>query len=73
MNLVILRGNVGNDPLTKDVKGKMVCNFSLATKAGDNTDWHNVQAWEKTAELCSKYVEKGSSVLVQGRISYREY
>jgi single-strand DNA-binding protein len=75
MNLVILKGNVGKEPVTKQVKEHLVCQFSLATKGGrkDTTDWHNVTAWGKTAEIISKYVQRGSPLLVQGRIEYRKY
>lgn len=74
MNLVVLKGNLGKEPVTKDVQGQMVCEFSLATKGyKDQTDWHNIKAWGKTAEICSKYLEKGSSALIQGRIQYRQW
>ena len=75
MNKVILIGNVGSDiELKYTQSGKAVCNFSLATNdRKDYTEWHSVDAWEKTAELISKYVVKGSKICVEGRIQTRSY
>jgi single-strand DNA-binding protein len=75
MNKVILIGNVGSDiDLKYTQSGKAVCNFSLATNdRKDYTEWHSIDAWEKTAELISKYVVKGSKICVEGRIQTRSY
>jgi len=74
MNLVVLQGNLGKDPLTKTVGDNLVSEFSVATKEyKDGTAWHNVKVWGKAAEICDKYLRKGSPVLLQGRISYRKY
>ena len=67
---IILVGNLGRDPevrLTKD--GKAVADFSLAVteRKGQNTEWFNIVAWEKLAEVCDEYLKKGSQVYVEGR------
>ena len=83
MNKVILCGN-----LTKDVElrttpnGKLVGNVGLATnesytdKQGqkvDNVVFHNLTIWGNQAETLSKYTLKGDKLLVEGKISYREW
>lgn len=75
MNKVILIGNVGSDiDLRYTQSGKSVCNFSLATNDWkDHTEWHRIDAWESTAELISKYVEKGNKVCVEGSLQTKKY
>ena len=82
MNRVILFGNVGKDPESKQINGKTVTKFSLATNktytdaSGQKiteTQWHNIVLWGKVAETASKYVKKGSSIIIEGEISYRSY
>ena len=74
MNSVTLIGNLGKDPEVKVTpSGKKVCNFSLATNDRNDVSWHNITAWEKTAELCEQYLSKGSKVGIQGRIQYRSW
>ena len=78
INKVTLLGNVGKDPEIKTTTtGKKVATFSLATteKYGDNskTSWHSIVVWEKLAEICEKYVKKGSQIFIEGKISYRDY
>jgi single-strand DNA-binding protein len=78
VNKVILVGNVGRDPELKYTpSGTAVCAFSIATnerfkdKAGewqDRTEWHNVKAWQRTAEIVAEYVKKGSKVYVEGSL-----
>ena len=59
--------------------GKPVANFTLATseRSGrdgqDRTEWHNIVAWDKLAELCDRLIKKGSKVYVEGRLQTREY
>ena len=69
-NLVILVGNLGRDCETKHTKdGKAVCNFSLAVteRKGQETEWFNIVAWGKLAEICQKYLKKGSQIYIEGR------
>ena len=83
VNKVILIGNLGRDPETRFTNsGSSVTNFSIATKESfadksgarqERTDWHNITVWGKQGEACAQYLKKGSSVYVEGRISYREY
>ena len=69
MNKIILLGNVGKDP--KALNG--AASFSLAVKDGKNTQWFNVVAFKKTAELVQQYVTKGDKLLVEGKIQTSEY
>ncbi len=78
VNKVILVGNVGRDPeLRTTPSGQQVAKFSVATsenftnKAGEKqekTEWHNVVVWAKLADVCGKYVKKGSQIYVEGRL-----
>ena len=77
-NRVILLGNLGKDPEVKRFDGgKMKASFSLATTETWNgekkTIWHSVVSWNKLAEIIEKYLTKGSPVLIEGRITYREW
>jgi len=82
-NKVQLIGNVGQDPeiIVLD-SGKKVTRFSLATneyyKNGkgekvQNTDWHNMVAWGKIAEIIEKYASKGKEIAVEGKLTSRSY
>jgi single-strand DNA-binding protein len=84
MNKVILHGFTGKDPEVKTVGENKVAKFSLATtsfrkdKDGNKiTDWHNLVFWDratlKLADLCEKHVKKGTELIVEGEISYRDY
>jgi single-strand DNA-binding protein len=78
VNKVILIGNLGKDPEVKVTpSGTPVAKFSLATnerykdKAGqwqDRTEWHNLVAWQRTAEIIGEYVKKGSKIYVEGSL-----
>ncbi len=82
-NHVQLIGNVGQEPtITNLESGKKVARFSLATneyykdakgEKTQNTDWHTVVAWGKTAEIIEKYVVKGKEVGVTGKLRTRTY
>lgn len=82
-NKVQLIGRLGKDPEVRDLDGgKKVVSFSLATseyyndkdgKKVENTQWHNVVAWGKTAELAEQLLKKGMEVLVDGRLNNRSY
>lgn len=70
VNKIILIGRLGREPEVKFTKdGKAVCNFSLAVtdRKGQEAEWFNIVAWEKLAELCGEYLNKGSQIYVEGR------
>ena len=83
VNKVILVGNVGKDPEVKFLpSGQPVANFTLATsdrfkdKAGewqDRTEWHNLTAYQRLAEIIRDYVKKGTKLYVEGRIQTRSW
>jgi single-strand DNA-binding protein len=83
VNKVILIGNLGADPeLKHTTNNRAVCTLSLATnevfkdKAGqrhERTEWHRVTVWGDTAENCSKYLAKGRSAYVEGRLQTRAW
>jgi single-strand DNA-binding protein len=78
VNKVILVGNLGKDPELKYTpSGTPVAKFSLATgdrfkdKDGnwqDRTEWHNITAWSRTAEIAGEYLKKGSRVYIEGSL-----
>jgi single-strand DNA-binding protein len=78
VNRVILIGRLGKDPEIRSIpSGTSVAKFSLATderftdKNGekqDRTEWHNVVAWGKLAEICGQYLRKGKLVFIEGSI-----
>lgn len=78
VNKVILLGNLGKDPEVKYTpSGTPVAKFSLATnerfkdKDGnwqDRTEWHNITAWARTAEIAGEYLKKGSKVYIEGSL-----
>jgi single-strand DNA-binding protein len=78
INKAILVGNVGKDPEVKYTpNGTPVAKFSLATnerfkdRGGewqDRTEWHNIIAWQRLAEIVGEYLSKGSKVYVEGKL-----
>lgn len=78
VNKVMLIGNLGKDPEVKYTpSGMAVAKFSLATnerfkdKSGewqDRTEWHNIVAWQRLAEIVGEYLKKGSKVYIEGRL-----
>ncbi len=82
-NKVQLIGNLGNAPEIRSIEsGKKLARFSLATNEtyvnakGEKvkeTQWHNLVAWGKTAELVEKYLTKGSEVVIEGKLINRNY
>ena len=78
VNKIILVGNAGKDPEVKYTpSGVPVAKFSLATnerfkdKAGEwqeRTEWHNITAWQRLAEIVGEYVKKGSKVYIEGKL-----
>lgn len=82
-NTVSLIGRLGKDPIIKTIgAGNKVANFSLATNEAyrgkdgnwvDNTQWHNVVAWGKVAELSEKLLKKGAEIVLEGKLVHDEY
>jgi single-strand DNA-binding protein len=83
VNKVTLLGNAGKDPEVRATNsGTIVVNFSLATtdrvkdQSGnwtDRTEWHNLVAFKRTAEIIRDYVKKGSKIYIEGRIQTRSW
>ena len=83
INKVILVGNLGKDPEVRYLdNGVAVANFSLATsenyknKQGERvsqTEWHNIVLWRGLAEVAEKYLKKGSSIYIEGKIKNRKW
>lgn len=74
MNLVILTGNLGRKPESKETKNGKIVNCSLATRERkDDVCWHNISAWDKTGEILQNYCDKGSKVTIVGEIKNRAY
>lgn len=82
-NRVQLVGNLGMNPeIVNFESGKKVAKFTVATnesfsdgkgKITTNTQWHNVVAWGKQAEIAEKHLAKGKEVALEGRLTYRQY
>lgn len=82
-NRVQLIGRLGADPETKSLDGnKKLAKFSLATNEtyknakGEKiteTQWHNVVAWGKTADMVEKYLNKGKDVAIEGKLINKSY
>ena len=82
-NRVQLIGHVGNDPEIKNLDGgKKVANLTIATNESykndkgekvEQTEWHKVVAWGKTAEIIEKYVTKGKEIAIDGKLTHRSY
>ena len=83
VNKVILVGNLGADPELKYTpSNRPLCNLRIATtevfkdKSGqrqEKTEWHRVTVWGDQAENCNKYLAKGRSVYIEGRLQTRSY
>ena len=82
-NRVQLIGHVGNDPEIKNLDGgQKVANLTIATNESykndkgekvEQTEWHKVVAWGKTAEIIEKYVTKGKEIAIDGKLTHRSY
>ena len=82
-NRVQLIGRVGQDPEVKNLEGgKKLATITIATNDvyykdnGDKveqTEWHRVTAWGKTAEIIEKYVTKGKEIAIEGKLTHRTY
>lgn len=78
MNSIQLSGRLVRDTEIKYIQGseKAVCNFTLAVNRRfqkDKADFINIQAWGKVAEICSKYLAKGSQCIVSGSLNIDSY
>ena len=83
VNKVILVGNLGRDPEVRSLpSGQPVASFSVATSRRwkdrdgnrqEQTEWHNVVCFGKTAEIAGQYLTKGKQVFVEGRIQTRSW
>lgn len=83
LNKVQLIGNVGKDSDLKFTpSGIAVATFSIATSESwkdadgnkqEKTEWHNIVAWRKLAEICGEYVKKGTKVYIEGKLQTRNY
>ncbi len=83
VNKVILIGNLGRDPEVRFTSGGTpVANFSIATseqwkntegEQQEHTEWHNLVAFRRLAEICGEYLHKGSRIYVEGKIRSRSW
>jgi single-strand DNA-binding protein len=83
LNKVMLIGNLGKDPEVRYTSGGIpVATFSMATSDSwkdqegnlqEKTEWHNIVAWRKLAEICGEWLKKGKKVYIEGRIQTRSY
>jgi single-strand DNA-binding protein len=83
VNKAIIIGNLGRDPeLRHTTAGTPVCEFSVATseryqdKSGEQqekTEWHRIIVWGRQGENCAKYLAKGRTVYIEGRIQTRDW
>ena len=82
-NRVQLIGRVGQDPEVKNLEGgKKVATITIATNDAyykdngdkvEQTEWHRVTAWGKTADIIEKYVTKGKEIAIEGKLTHRSY
>ncbi|WP_047415763.1 single-stranded DNA-binding protein [Cellulophaga sp. Hel_I_12] len=82
-NSVQLIGNLGNDPEIVNLEGgAKLAKFSIATSDSyknaqgekvEDTQWHNIVAWGKTAEIVENYLTKGKQVAIEGKLVHRSY
>lgn len=83
LNHVVIMGNLGRDPEVRTTgSGTAVCTLNIATteyskgedgQKKETTEWHRVVVWAKQAESCAKFLKKGRTVLVEGRIVTRTW
>jgi single-strand DNA-binding protein len=82
-NKVQLIGHLGSEPEIMNLEsGKKLAKFSLATNDSyknangervEDTQWHNLVMWNKTAEIVEKYVKKGQEIAIEGKLTSRSY
>lgn len=84
LNKVMLIGNLGKDPEVRYTQGgQAVATLSVATsrkwtdknsgERKEETEWHSVEVWGKTAEMCGEHLAKGRTVYVEGRIKTEKW
>ena len=78
LNRIEIIGNVGKEPEMRFTpSGKPVISFSVAVNSkfgeSESTEWFSVVAWDKLAETCNQYLEKGQQVFVEGRLQTRSW
>ena len=83
LNKVMLIGNLGRDPEVRYTpSGVAVATFTIATNESwrdqdgntqERTEWHNIVAWRKLAEICGEWLKKGKKVYIEGRLQTRSY
>ena len=89
LNKVMLIGNVGRDPEVRylegnnpGAQGRKVATFTLATserfrdrsgETRENTEWHNIVAWGQPADVCERFVRKGTQLYIEGRLRTRSW
>jgi single-strand DNA-binding protein len=83
LNRVQLIGRVGREPESKTIANdKHLCTFTLAVdrrwkdRSGEvkkETDWFDMEAWGKTADVCEKYAQKGRLVFIEGQLRTQKY
>lgn len=83
VNKVILIGRLGKDPEVKYTQGgTAIARFSLATdefwkdqngERQQRTEWHNIVAWDKLADICGQYLTKGKQVYIEGKLQTRSW
>ena len=83
LNKIMLIGRLGKDPeLNVTSDGTPITKFTLAvnrntkTSTGERkeeTEWFNIVAWRQLAEICERYLHKGSKIYIEGRLTQRKY
>lgn len=83
VNKVILVGNLGKDPEVRHLEGgTAVASFTLATSEAykdkngqrvEQTEWHNIVVWRSLAEIAEKYLKKGMSIYLEGKLRTRAW
>lgn len=83
LNKAMIIGNLGADPEVRSTpSGTRVATLSVATsrrwtsrggEPQEKTEWHRVVCWDRLAEICERYLNKGDRVFVEGRIEYRQW
>ncbi len=83
INKVILIGNLGSDPEVRYTQsGAPVASFRIATterwkgqdgQMQEQTEWHSIVAWNRLAEICGEYLQKGTRVYIEGKLQTRSW